>query len=161
MTVVREPAVAGQFYPEDPGELRTLVDGFLEEAACTDEEAPKALIAPHAGYVYSGPIAASAYAQLRPVRARIRRVVLLAPSHQFAFRGLAASSADAFHTPLGDIPVDAAAVARAAAKGAAVVAEVGGGIHRVSQPVTPAGVTGLPLEERRRLPFTDPCRPCI
>ncbi|MCB1806842.1 MAG: AmmeMemoRadiSam system protein B, partial [Candidatus Competibacteraceae bacterium] len=70
--------------------------------------APKALIAPHAGYVYSGPVAAKAYARLRPVRERIQRVVLLGPSHRVPLQGLAYSTADAFQTPLGSIPVDRA-----------------------------------------------------
>jgi AmmeMemoRadiSam system protein B len=71
---------------------------------------PKAIIAPHAGYVYSGPIAGTAYARLAVDRAQIRRVVLLGPSHRVPFRGLAASSASAFETPLGLVPVDAGAV---------------------------------------------------
>ena len=73
---------------------------------------PYALIAPHAGYVYSGPIAASAYARLRSARDEIARVVLLGPSHRVAFDGLAASSAEAFETPLGNVPLDRAAIDR-------------------------------------------------
>jgi len=114
MSNIQMPNVAGLFYPGDPSTLHHDVEQMLAAIQPQPGPAPKALIAPHAGYVYSGPIAASAYAQLRPVRERVRRVVLLAPSHQFAFRGLAASSADAFHTPLGDIPVDAEAVDHAA-----------------------------------------------
>jgi AmmeMemoRadiSam system protein B len=74
------------------------------------EAAPKALIVPHAGYVYSGPVAASAYACLRPHRARYARVVLLGPCHRVAIPGLAASRADAFRTPLGDVALDQATV---------------------------------------------------
>ena len=111
MTVVREPAVAGQFYPEDPGELRALVNRFIEDADCKEEAAPKALIAPHAGLIYSGPIAASAYAQLAQARDQIQRIVLLGPSHRVPFRGLALSSAGQFRTPLGDIPLDPDAAA--------------------------------------------------
>jgi AmmeMemoRadiSam system protein B len=73
----------------------------------------KALVVPHAGYVYSGPVAASAYALLASLRDRIRRVVLLGPSHRVGFEGLAASSADAFETPLGRVEIDAEAVERA------------------------------------------------
>jgi AmmeMemoRadiSam system protein B len=117
MTVVREPAVAGQFYPEDPGELRALVDGLLGEADCRDENAPKALIAPHAGYVYSGAVAASAYACLSPHRDVYSRVVLLGPCHRVPVAGMAISGADAFRTPLGDVPVDRETVAALEAKG--------------------------------------------
>lgn len=111
MHTVRPPAVAGLFYPADAEELRTLVNDLLRHAPETDAEPPKAVIAPHAGYVYSGPVAATAYARLRPLREQITRVALLGPAHRVAFRGLAASSADAFRTPLGDIPLDTAAVA--------------------------------------------------
>jgi len=111
MHSIRPPAVAGLFYPADADELRTLVDDLLQRAPDTGAAPPKAVIVPHAGYVYSGPIAASAYARLRPLRGRITRVVLLGPAHRVAFRGLAASAADAFRTPLGDIPLDTAAMA--------------------------------------------------
>jgi AmmeMemoRadiSam system protein B len=103
---VRSPAAAGRFYPADPTELRDLITVFLAQAPPATGPAPKALIAPHAGYIYSGPIAASAYAQLIPDRAVIRRVILLGPSHFVAVEGLAASSAEAFATPLGLVPVD-------------------------------------------------------
>ncbi len=107
---VREPAVAGLFYPDDPETLRQSLAGHLT-AARTAEIVPKALVAPHAGYVYSGPVAASAYVLLEPVCDRIRRVVLLGPSHRIPFRGIALSSAEAFRTPLGDVPVDKEAAA--------------------------------------------------
>lgn len=106
---IRKPAVAGLFYPAAADELRAQVDSFLQQAQISDQPPPKALIAPHAGYVYSGPIAASAYAQLRAARDQIRRVVLLGPAHRIAFRGIATSSATAFRTPLGEIPIDSAA----------------------------------------------------
>ena len=111
MTAVRRAAVAGMFYPGDPEELAAAVRGFLDRVKSTDAAVPKAIIAPHAGYVYSGAVAASAYARLAPARARIRRVVLLGPCHRVAVRGLAASSAGFFETPLGRIPVDAEALA--------------------------------------------------
>ena len=107
----RPPAVAGMFYPGDPATLARDVDDALAGAHPLAGAAPKALIAPHAGYVYSGPIAASAYAALEPVRNSIRRVVLLGPCHRVAVRGLALPSADAFDTPLGRVPVDREAVA--------------------------------------------------
>lgn len=112
MTRIKTPAVAGLFYPDSRRELSAVVDDFLDQAEVDSPVQPHALIAPHAGYVYSGPIAASAYATLRRWKDRIHRVVVLAPSHRVPFRGLATSSADAFQTPLGDISVDRAAVSR-------------------------------------------------
>lgn len=109
---VRPAAVAGTFYPDDPAVLGLMVDELLDEAranlAATDElnahaTPPKAIIAPHAGYVYSGPIAASAYARLDPLRDRVNRVVLLGPAHHVPVTGLVASSAAAFNTPLGNV----------------------------------------------------------
>lgn len=101
MPQVRQPAVAGTFYPDDPGELRALVSDLLERAA--PSVPAKAIVAPHAGYVYSGPIAASAF---RCLRTGTRRVVLLGPSHFAPLRGLAAPRADVFETPLGRVPIE-------------------------------------------------------
>lgn len=111
MAVIRQPAVAGTFYPADPRELRAQLTEFLD-AAHARGDVPKALVAPHAGYVYSGPIAASAYALLAPARGVIRRVVLLGPAHRVAFDGLALPTHDAFATPLGPVTVDKAAAAQ-------------------------------------------------
>ena len=105
MTNIREPAVAGMFYPADPHELREMVQRFLANAD-KDGSLPKAIISPHAGLIYSGPIAASAYARLFDGRDRIERVVLLGPSHRIPFEGLAVTTADYYETPLGRIPVD-------------------------------------------------------
>ncbi len=102
---IRPPAVANTFYPGDPTELRAMVAAMLEGSRAARQQ-PKALIAPHAGYVYSGDIAAQAYGALHPYRDVIRRVVLLGPSHRVPFRGIAVSSADYYRTPLGDIPLD-------------------------------------------------------
>ncbi|UCE89729.1 MAG: AmmeMemoRadiSam system protein B [Pseudomonadota bacterium] len=107
---VRRPAVAGMFYPDNPAELRAMVDGFLSQVHPAAGPVPKALIAPHAGYVYSGPIAASAYAQLAAARGTITRVVLLGPSHRVGFEGLATSGASHFASPLGLVPLDRAAI---------------------------------------------------
>ncbi len=107
---IRRPAVAGMFYPADPDELRQEVDRYLSAAVHHRVQRPKALIAPHAGYIYSGPVAGNAYAQLDDSAGQISRVVILAPAHRMAFPGLAYSSADYFRTPLGDIPVDRAAL---------------------------------------------------
>lgn len=110
MQTVRRPAVAGLFYPADPRELRADVDDYLSRVHPAPGPAPKALIAPHAGYVYSGPVAAHAYARLRPVADTIRRVVLLAPAHRFPFRGLAFPEASEMLTPLGRVKVDRGAL---------------------------------------------------
>jgi AmmeMemoRadiSam system protein B len=106
MQRVRTPAVAGLFYPDDPIELHNQVQQFLQQVKLSPEPPPKALIAPHAGYIYSGPIAASVYARLHAVRTLITRVVLLGPSHRLGFRGIATSQMAAFQTPLGSIPID-------------------------------------------------------
>ncbi len=110
MSVTRPPAVAGSFYPADRRALAVMVDDLLS-AARTGIPAPKALIAPHAGYIYSGPVAASGYACLPNRETPFTRVILLGPSHRIPFRGLATSSAASFATPLGDIPVDVETVA--------------------------------------------------
>jgi MEMO1 family protein len=109
-TTVRPAAAAGRFYPKDPAELRRLVNELLTDVPSSDGPVPKALIAPHAGYLYSGPIAASAYARLQPAREIVRRIVLIGPAHFVPLHGLAASSAEAFATPLGLVPVDAEAI---------------------------------------------------
>ncbi len=106
MTSVRQPAVAGTFYPADARELQRTVKGYLRAASTSNAEAPKAIVAPHAGYIYSGPVAASAYRSLAPLADVVSRVVLLGPSHRVAFRGLASSAAESFLTPLGAVPVD-------------------------------------------------------
>jgi AmmeMemoRadiSam system protein B len=113
---IRPPAVAGTFYPADANDLQQLVNAYLAQAA-GGTIAPKAIIAPHAGYIYSGPVAASAYKWLDSAAARdaIQRVVLLGPAHRVAFPGLATHSADAFLTPLGRVPLDKEAVALATA----------------------------------------------
>jgi AmmeMemoRadiSam system protein B len=101
------------FYPKQADTLKNLVDGLLQQAETPTVDAPKALIAPHAGYIYSGPVAASTYRSLQPVRDHLSRVVVLAPAHRVGFRGVAATSADYLNTPLGDIPVDHQAVSSA------------------------------------------------
>ncbi len=108
MISLRHPNVAGTFYPADPGYLKIAVRAYLEAAKPEGLSglAPKAIVAPHAGYIYSGPVAGSAYAQLIAGAAGIRRVLLLGPSHRLPFYGLAYSEAEAFLTPLGRVPVD-------------------------------------------------------
>ncbi len=108
---VRRPAVSGTFYPGQPTALRSEVEELLASNS-QDAAPPKVLIAPHAGYVYSGPVAASAYNLLREVAAKIRRVVLLGPAHQVYVEGLALPAVDAFETPLGTIALDQEAMSR-------------------------------------------------
>lgn len=104
---IRPPAVAGSFYPAQPEVLRGAVDRFVAQAAPAPVQGVlRALIAPHAGYVYSGPIAASAYALLARASPPPRRLAILGPSHYVAVNGLALPQADALETPLGVVPVD-------------------------------------------------------
>lgn len=110
MPFIRPAAVAGTFYPGDRRELTAMVNHLLD-ARRSELPPPKAVIAPHAGYIYSGPIAASAYARIANGRDLIRRVVMMGPSHRVALRGIAVSGATAFATPLGPVPVDVEAVA--------------------------------------------------
>ncbi len=108
---IRKPAVAGLFYPGSSTELAQTVAELLAAAPATAmPHPPKAIIAPHAGYVYSGATAARVYARLQPLRGRIRRVVLLGPAHRVAVHGLAVPAAQRFRTPLGDIAIDTTAI---------------------------------------------------
>jgi AmmeMemoRadiSam system protein B len=134
---VRPAAVAGRFYPDDPDELRSIIEDYLVSARSVRSAQggerveqmvrPRAVIVPHAGLVYSGPIAASAYVRLEPYAAEIERVLLIGPAHRVPLDGLALSTADAFATPLGLMPVDRAACA-AALEIAGVIAH--DGAHR-------------------------------
>jgi AmmeMemoRadiSam system protein B len=123
---VRPPAVAGLFYPSSPAELASAVEELLATAAprgslaagaapqstmARPPRTPKAIITPHAGYVYSGPIAASAFTMLGPLAREILRVVLIGPAHRLPFRGLALPGVEAYATPLGEVPVDLEAAA--------------------------------------------------
>lgn len=110
---IRPPAVAGMFYPADADELARDIQAYLAAAPAVQAPTPKAFIVPHAGYVYSGAVAAHAYALLAPARAAIRRVVLLGPAHRVPVRGLALPIAEAFATPLGSVSIDAEAAAAA------------------------------------------------
>jgi MEMO1 family protein len=108
--LVRPPAVAGSFYPASKPELSRLLDRLLEEAKSAETHvSPKVVVAPHAGYIYSGPIAASAFAR---VTAPIERVVLIGPAHRVFVRGMVSPGADRLGTPLGEVVVDVEALAR-------------------------------------------------
>jgi len=116
MVGVREPAVAGAFYPASAAVLTDTVTALLADAAAARQAAPaiapKAIIVPHAGYIYSGSTAALAYAALSAARKTIQRVVLLGPVHRVPVCGLALPGVERFATPLGDIALDQAAIAR-------------------------------------------------
>ena len=109
MATVRPAAVAGSFYPADAHALRLVIHEHLtaaRESFAPPDPWPKALIVPHAGYMYSGPVAARAFVQVEASRGLVSRVVLLGPSHHVSFQGLALPSNSAFETPLGSVPID-------------------------------------------------------
>jgi AmmeMemoRadiSam system protein B/AmmeMemoRadiSam system protein A len=108
---VREPAVAGTFYPGDARKLGALIDKFLAAAPAAPDlpGPPCAMICPHAGYAYSGPTAAASYRRLQP--GQFARVIVLAPSHYALLEGASVGGFAVFRTPLGDVPVDTGAVA--------------------------------------------------
>ncbi len=117
MTNIRPPAVAGSFYPGNAATLAAEIDAMLVEAGrrkplTPGEQLPKAIIVPHAGYIYSGPVAAEAFLRLRAGKGIITRVLLLGPVHRVAVRGVALSSASSFLTPLGTVPLDGEAALR-------------------------------------------------
>lgn len=101
----RAPAVAGTFYPADPAQLDGMLDGLLGTGT-RGGPPPRAMILPHAGYIYSGVTAALGYNCLREHASRIKRVLLLGPAHRVAVDGLATTGAEAFLTPLGSVPID-------------------------------------------------------
>ena len=107
----RPAAVAGMFYPESAQLLTGAVAEMLDQAADSPPLRPKAIIAPHAGYIYSGPIAASVYATLAALRGTVHRVVLLGPTHRVAVDGLAVPTSATFATPLGKVALDRTAIA--------------------------------------------------
>jgi AmmeMemoRadiSam system protein B len=106
---IRQPAVADRFYPGYPNRLKQLLQDYFAAAKPFGSrvDCPKAIIAPHAGYIYSGPIAASAFAPFIPEKETIRRIVLIGPSHRIPFQGIAIPSCESYATPLGFIPIDA------------------------------------------------------
>ena len=115
-TKIRPAAVAGSFYVGHAQRLRAAVADLLAAAPASAGASPKALIAPHAGYVYSGGVAAAAFATLKSGNQGISRVVLIGPAHYVAVRGIAVPTADAFETPLGRVPVDRDALSAIAAR---------------------------------------------
>jgi len=111
MSGIRPAAVAGMFYPGNAAQLHADVQAMLSSVPA-GHSVPKAIIVPHAGYIYSGPVAASAFSQLIPSRSVIKRVILLGPCHRVALTGLATTSADYFETPLGSIAIDQDSIRR-------------------------------------------------
>ncbi len=108
---LRYPAVAGSFYPQSAPALTREIAQMLAAAPSSPALHPKAIIVPHAGYVYSGPVAARIYAPLASLRCIVRRVILLGPTHRVAVEGLALPCCEAFATPLGTVPIDVQALA--------------------------------------------------
>jgi AmmeMemoRadiSam system protein B len=106
MNDIRQPAVAGAFYPARDSELHEMLNLLLAAAPRDGQPPPKAMIVPHAGYIYSGPVAATGYARLQSVADTVQRVIVMGPSHRVAFHGLAVTDASIFRTPLGDIALD-------------------------------------------------------
>ena len=114
---VRPAAVAGAFYPREAASLASQVGGYLGAARADSRSLrPKAIIAPHAGYIYSGPIAASVYALLGDCRGTVRRVVLAGPAHRVYVTGAAVPSVSAFDSPLGPVPIDREEIGRASCR---------------------------------------------
>ncbi len=104
-TGVRQPVVAGQFYPGQPEELRRLVRALIDQAEKVDDGAAvMGLVVPHAGYIYSGAMAAKGYRQVEGQDYQV--VLVLAPSHRDAFTGVTIYPGDAYRTPLGPVAID-------------------------------------------------------
>jgi AmmeMemoRadiSam system protein B len=112
MNRIRPAAMAGSFYPGETSALAAEVAGYLADAAAASSPPPKAIIAPHAGYMYSGPIAGSIYARLAARADRVGRVVLAGPAHRVYVAGVAVPSVEAFASPLGEVALDVAAIAK-------------------------------------------------
>jgi hypothetical protein len=106
MADIRPPAVAGMFYPADPDELASMIQEYLEAAAPPELSSVRSVVVPHAGYVYSGPVAAYAYKLLASQSEKPSRILILGPSHRAWFPGVAIADVDGFRTPLGTQPVD-------------------------------------------------------
>lgn len=118
---MRPPAVSGAFYPRGASELKSTVEALLAQAGPSGQRPLVGAIAPHAGYIYSGPVAASAFAAVAASGRGFSRVLLIGPPHYVPVRGIAAPSAKSFATPLGEVAVDADAVAALADAGSVVV----------------------------------------
>ncbi|MDH5719900.1 MAG: AmmeMemoRadiSam system protein B [Spirochaetia bacterium] len=105
MNGARQPAVAGIFYPGVPDELKNAINGYCEKSE-EIKKIPKAVISPHAGYMYSGVVAAQGYSFLKNNKNLYKKIFIIGPSHRHSFYGIALHSAEKFATPLGEVPVD-------------------------------------------------------
>jgi len=125
MNKIRQPAVSGMFYPADKYQLKNAIHKYLAQAHIAQQSPSvvKAIVVPHAGYVYSGTVAASAFNLIIPFKDTINRVVLLGPSHRVAFSGLAVPESDTFQTPLGSIPIDKKAIQQLSGLSQVIVSE--------------------------------------
>jgi len=112
MALIRPPAVAGQFYPANERDLSSAIEKLIDEAPYNFQGTPKALIIPHAGLIYSGPVAATAYRYIRDSHRNINRIILLGPCHRVGVKGLALSNANFFQTPLGNIEIDKKSISK-------------------------------------------------
>jgi len=111
MSNIKQPCVDGYFYPGNPEILSKTIHNLITSAKSFELPPPKAIIAPHAGYTYSGAIAATIYKTLLPNKDLIKRVVVVGPAHKLSFRGIATTNCDYFSTPLGNLAIDLAAIA--------------------------------------------------
>ena len=123
-TSVRPPAVAGFFYPDDPAELRESVRSLIDRAPASDAPTTLSYIVPHAGYIYSGGIAAVAFAHMQHTGVKPSRVVVIGPSHRVYLQGIAISEANVFRTPLGDIALDSHAKRTLLKRGDVVLSDI-------------------------------------
>jgi MEMO1 family protein len=112
----RAPAVAGSFYPRSAETLSRTIAALLADAGDPKRPRPRGVIVPHAGYAYSGRVAASAFADVRGLRGQIERAVVIGPAHFVPFHGIAAPSDSFFATPLGEVPIDVATIAALSAE---------------------------------------------
>jgi hypothetical protein len=148
---VRQPAVAGGFYPADAKELARMVDDLLARAKPPElAEPPTALVVPHAGYMYSGGVAAHAYALLKG--RKYERVVVISPSHVDGFGFAAIYDGDAYVTPLGSVPVDKAFAAKLARAGSGLQLSGRGHETRANAASTPRGSAPVSATRARRVP---------
>lgn len=161
---IRRAAVAGSFYPDSAATINAQIDTFWRNSAsrsaqfraCSGDRRPKALIVPHAGWMYSGQLAADAYSTLEQGAEKVKRVILVGPAHRVAFEGLALPDATAFATPLGIVPLDQEALAVALLQpGVSINDQAHQAEHCRKKPV----VYSLWPEQPSTAALSCPCRP--
>ena len=141
---IRKAAVAGLFYEADPALLQQQISDLMSAMGSQSKAVPEALIVPHAGYIYSGPIAARAYSCLKSRQDEIRRVVLFGPAHRVYLEGLALPSVDRFETPLGEIALDREAIEQVSGMPGVSVSDQAHRDERLPRISTTAGTTFPP-----------------